>query len=898
MWLRRLAFLARRSRADRELDEELQFHLDQRTRMLEDEGLAPDDARLHARRTFGSTLRVRERAADVWAIRWLDVVTQDIRYALRGLRRSPTFALAVVGTLAIGIGATSSIYALVDRVLLRPLPYRDPDRLVLVFAAKPDAGQPQLPLSYPNFRDLRDRARSFSGLAGWTLANINLVGTSEPEQLQYALVTANLFDVLGVRPVVGRLFRASEDRPGTAPVVVMGHGLWQRRFGGDPAIVGRRIQLEDRAHEVVGVLPQEFHFASFPSETELWLPFGNDRAEWRPYARGASSMGVIGRLVPDTTTARAQAELSSIAGALAREDPFFNRGRLMRAVPLAEQASASVRAALLILTASVNLLLLVACVNVVNLLLARSAARRHELAIRAALGAGRLRLSVQLFVEHVVLALIGGGVALLVAEASARLLGHLPYNAPDLFTPYVVPLDALGIDVRVALFTLIVTIVAGLAVGLGPAIRASRPSAGQTLGAGVRATAEKGAIRLRGLLVSAEVALAVVLLVAMGATLAGLVRLERTPPGFDPSGVLTAHVTLPQSKYAQASRVSGFYDAVLARLRAAPEVSHATAAESVPFTGAAASTAFYVEGREPPPPDRRTHVHYRSVADGYFEGLGIRLIDGRTFTERDDERAPRVAIVNETLARQVFAGERVLGRRLALDFETMRFYRDRPPDRDIPAGMREIVGVVADVRHDGLGAPALPEMYVPASQRAVREMTLVVRGRGDPLALVSTVRAAVAAVDPDQPLTDVAPMIARITASLARPRFNTGLLVSFGLVALALSAVGIYGVTAYAVTQRTRDLGVHVALGATPRDVLALVLSRSLLLVLAGLAPGLVSGLAVGRLLSGLVYDVGSVSLITLAAVSVLVLLVAAAATLIPAHRALRVDPVTALRAE
>jgi putative ABC transport system permease protein len=896
--LRRLGFLFRRKQFDRELDEELRFHVEERARALEDEGLTPAAARARAGRELGGALRTRERAESVWTIRWWDALRQDLRYALRGLWRSPTFALAVIATLAIGIGATSAIFTLVDRVLLRPLPYDDPDQLALIVASKPDANQPRIPLSFPNFSDTRDRARSFSGLAAWTLGEVNLVGIAGPEQVQYGLVTSNFFDVLGVSPVLGRRFRPDEDRRGTAPVVLLSHGLWQRRFGGDRAIVGRRLQLEDRAHEIVGVLPQGFEFATFPARTELWLPFGLDRFEGRPFARGANALGAIGRLGPGVTMTAAQAELDTIAAALAREEPFFNRGRFMHASPLVEQASAGVRAALLVLSVSVGVLLLVACVNVVNLLLARSAARQRELAVRAALGAGRRRLAFQLLVEHLVLALIGGVAATGPAAASTGLLAGLPYNAPDLFTPYVAPLDALGIDGRALVFTLTATAVTGLIVGLGPALRGARLSGRHDLVSGGRITSDRQALRVRGLLVGAEVALSVVLLATMAVMLASLVKLQRTSPGFEPDGLLTAELRLPASKYGDPTRAAAFYDGLLARLRAMPGVLHAAAGEAVPFTGPAQSTSFYVEGRQPPPPDRRTHVHYRSVTDDYVETLGMRLVEGRTFTARDDGRAARVAMVNETLARQVFGGERAIGRRLAIDLEAMRFFRDRAPELDVAAGLREIVGIVGDVRQAGLGAPAAPELYIPAAQRVVRGHTLVVRGRGDPLALVGSVRAAVASLDADQPLTHVESMAGLVSASLVRPRFNTGLLVAFGLVALALAAVGIYGVTAYAVSQHTRDLGVHMALGATPRDVLALVFGRSAVVVAGGLAAGLAGAIAASRLLQRALADVEPVSPLALVTVAIVVVVVAAVATFVPARRAQRIDPVAALRAD
>lgn len=897
-WTRRLRMLINRRRLDRELDEELRFHASARARAFANDGLTEQDARDRARRDLGPALLLRERAGDVWRLRWLDALAQDVRFAVRGLRRSPTFALAVIGTFAIGIGAVTAIFTLVDRLLLRPLPYRDPAALVLITASKPDAGQPRIPLSYPNFADTRSRVRSLSGLAGWTVATINLVGAGDPEELQYGLATANLFDVLGVTPLLGRTFRADEDRPGTAPVAVIGHGLWQRRFGGDPSIVGRRIQLEDRAFEVVGVLPAGFEFASFPERTEIWMPFGNDRAPWRPFARGANALGAIGRLAPGVTLARAQAELDTVSAALAAAEPFFNRGRSMHATGLADQASASVRGALLVLAASVGVLLLMACVNVVNLLLARSASRQHELAVRAALGAGRRRLSAQLLVEHLVLAVAGGLAGAALAAGAVRALAQLPYHAPDLFTPYVAPLGDLAVDPRVLLFSMALTIAAGLVVGIGPAMRETRGLAAGDLITGARSSAARRTVRLRSLLVAAETALAVVLLIAMSAMLTSLVRLERAPTGFEPAGLVTADVRLPPAAYPQDHQVRAFFDAVLARLRATPGVAHAAAGEAVPFAGADQSTSFFVEGRQPPPPDRQTHVHHRVVSDDYFTTLGVRLVDGRFVDARDDAQSPRVALINEMLARQVFPGERAIGRRIAIDLEALRFHRDRAPELDIASGLRQIVGIVADVRGADPDQPTVPELYIPSAQRTIRQHTLVVRGAGDPLALVGAIRTAVAAVDRQQPLTRVSVMEGLVAASLARPRFDTGLLAAFGLIALTLAAVGIYGVTAYAVTQRTRDFGVHVALGATPREVLRLVAAQLLGLVCAGLIAGAVGGWAAVTVLRSAVPHVDAASPLNAIAVALAVLVVIAIAGFVPARRALRIDPVAALRAE
>lgn len=833
----------------------------------------------------------------------MDTLMKDIRYGFRTLLKSPGFTFISVLVLALGIGANTAIFSVINAVLLSALPFKEPDRLVLIWGSKPQQGRAQVPFSLPNFNDVQSQTKTLEAMSAWTLGRFNLTDgegatTVEPEQVQYALVSSNFFSTLGVSVKIGRAFRPDEEQPGQSRAVIISHSLWARRFNSDPNVLGKTITLDGQAYEVAGVLPADFTFLSFPKATEVWLPFGLDSFRDRKYARAVGSLGVIGRMKPGVGLAEAQAELDTIARRLEEQYPNFNKGWSVRAVPLHEQVTKSWRTALLVLFGAVGFVLLIACANVANLQLARVAARQKEIAIRAALGAGRLRIVRQLLTENILLATLGGSLGLLFALWGVDLLASFPYTTPSLFVPYDITREQIGIDARVLLFTVAVSVLTGVIFGLIPAFQASRTDLNEALketgsraGGGMRSGA-------RSSLVVAEIAISLMLLVGAGLMIKSFLRLQRVDPGFKPDNVLTMDINLPQTKYRENEQINLFYRELIERVRALPGVTSVGAGEYLPLSGFDSTTGIFIDGRPLPAPGESQEAHNRNVTPDYFNALGISLRAGRFFTERDNGDSPKVAIINETMAQRYWPRENPIGKRVALNFEAMKFHPDRAPDLDIPSGMREIVGVVADVRHTGLMTAPVPEMYVPFEQRPIRDMTLVVRASGDPLALTGAVRQQVLSTDPDQPVANITTMAQLLSASVAQPRFNFMLLTVFACVALALAAVGIYGVISYSVAQRTREIGIRMALGAQASDVLRLVLGQGFRLILLGLALGLLAALALTRVLAGLLFEVKPTDPLTYGAIALLLAGVAALACYVPARRAAKVDPMVALRYE
>jgi putative ABC transport system permease protein len=837
----------------------------------------------------------------------MQTLLQDLRYGARMLLKNPGFTLIAVVTLAMGIGATTAIFSVVNATLLRPLPFRQPERLALFWGSKPRTNMPQLPLSLPNFNDVRAQCQTCESLSAWTIGHANLTRSNlaqgaEPERVQYAIVSADFFATLGVQPLLGRAFRAEEDNPGNSPAVIVSHSLWRRRFGADPALVGNTITLDGQPREVCGVLPEGFRFASFPKETEIWLPIGLDPFRDRKYARGASALGAIARLKPGVSLAAAQTELDDISRRLEQAEPFFNTGWRLHAVALGEQASGKLRRGLLVLLGAVAFLLLIACVNVANLQLARSTARRRELAIRVALGAGRSRIVRQLLVESMLLALLGGGAGVLLAWWGVDLFALIPYNAPNLFTPYIVAPEQIGIDGRALGFTCLLALLTGVLFGLAPALQT-----GQAAKANLPMALKEGGSRAgdatnvvgrgRDLLVVAEVALALALLIGAGLMIRSFARLQQVEPGFDPKNVLTFDLNLPESKY-QRPQAEQFYERLLERLAAAPGVIAAGAVEYLPLSGLDGNTGLLIEGRPKPAPGERIFAHQRVVTPDYFRAMGMRLRQGRVFTAADNDKAPRVAAINETMARRYWPGENPIGKRAALDFEAMRFYPDRAPDFDLALGLREIVGVVADVKHTGLAGETVPEFYAPLAQRPARNMTLVVRTAADPVGMLGVARNEVLALDKDQPIANASTMSEWLAASVAQPRFNFLLMTVFAAIALLLAALGIYGVMAWTVAQRTQEIGIRMALGAQTSDVLKMIIKRGMTLTLVGVALGLIASFALTRLMETLLFSVSATDPLTFSLIALLLTAVATLACYIPARRAAKVDPMVALKCE
>ncbi|HXW06196.1 MAG TPA: ABC transporter permease [Vicinamibacterales bacterium] len=848
----------------------------------------------------------------------------DFRYALRGLRRSPGFTGTAVLTLALGIGGTSAVFTVVNRLLLDPLPFEGSDRLVLIWGSKPHEGQPEIPFSQPDFEDLRTEARSFAAIGAWASGRGALTATEEhgrtptdtrrqprsqetgagslespePERVQFAVVTSNFFDLFGTRPVVGRTFRPEEERRGSDPVVLISDGLWRRRFAQSPGVIGGTLRLDGRVFAIVGVLPADFRFLTFPENTDVWLPLGSDPSAGRAFARGMRSLGVIGRLADGVTLPQARSEADGIASRLAAAYPRFNTGRRFAVVPLREQVARGVRVAALVFLAGVAIVLLVACANVAGLLLARGSSRLRELAIRATLGASRWRLARQQFAESVVLAASGGLAGLLLATWLVDLIVQLPFRTDSVYVPYSVPRTAIAVDGVVLLFTVLISGGTALLFGLAPAMAGSRWADRDALRTSGRVTAGRRHRRLRAVLVTGEVALALVLLVTASLTVRSFSRLQQVDPGFSTENVLTMQVTLSPASYAAPAAIERYYREALDRLQRLPGVEAAGAVEFLPLAGLDSSTGFYIEGRPAPARADEQQAHPRSASAEYFRALGIQVVRGRAFSAADTASSPRVAVINETMARRFWPGEDAIGRRIALDFETMRFFPDRPPVFDIPAGMREIVGIVRDVRHASLQAAPVPELYTPAAQRPVRDMTLVVRGSGEPSSLAGAMRERLRTIDQQQPLGRIVPASGLVADSTARQRSTFVVLTVFAAVALTLATVGIYGLLAYSVVQRRSELGVRLALGGQPRHVRTLILREGLALAALGVAIGIPASIAVAYGIRALLVGVAPTDPMSLGGSVALILAVAAAAGYVPAKTATGIDPLAALRAE
>jgi putative ABC transport system permease protein len=819
----------------------------------------------------------------------------DLRHAYRALRRAPGFATVAIVTLALGIGANAAIFSVLNGVLLRPLPFDEADRLVLISMTRPGSGDDRWPFSYPDYADLQERSGSFDGMAAWTLGRFNFT-SGEPELLHYGVVTSRFFSVLRVQPALGRDFRVEDDRVGAPAIAIISHGLWQRQLGRDPGAVGRSIRLNGRPFEIVGIMPAGFRFLTFRKDTDVWLPLGSDPFVDRRYARSLYGMAVLARLAPGVTIASAQADVDAVAQQLASERTE-NRGRGMAVFSLRDQAVGTLEPALQVLMAAVGLVLLIACANVANLVLARAASRRREMAVRAALGAGRVRLLRHLLAEHLLIAFAGGSLGLFLASWSLDLFALVPAAAPSLFAPYSVGSDAVAIDGRVLLFTAGISLGTTFLFGFGPALRGARTSLSPDLQArGDSAPPHEQ--RTRSALVVVEVALATALLVGAGLLARTLFSLQRVDPGFDTDRAVSFDVILPAPRYAAPAASRTFFTEAVDRLAALPEVASAGAVEFLPLAGIDSATGLVIEGRPPEPPGREIQIHYRSATPGYFSAIGMRLVQGRGFAASDNETAPRVALVNETMARRLWPGEDPIGRRVALIIESLRYRPDGPPTRDVAAGMREIVGIVGDVRHGGLDAEAFPEMYVPFAQRPGREMTLVVRTDADAGVVIAQGRRIVSALDPEQPISNEGAVADLVSASIARPRFNAVLLAVFTALAVLLAGVGVYGVIAFSVARRIPEIGIRIALGGTGRDIAALVVGQGLRLSLIGLALGLMAAFALSRLLSGLLFGVTSRDPVVFAGAAGVLAAVALAASVVPAWRATRVDPMSALRSE
>jgi predicted permease len=876
VWSRFRAWAGRDPDRTDELDEEIRFHLAEEARLRVERGMTPSEAEASARCDFGNVLRVREVTRAMWAGRALDTLGQDVRFAWRTLHHSPGFALVTVATLAVAIGATTALFTVVNAVVLRPLRLPDPGRLVMVFERSP-AGNPANAVSPYNYLDWRARARSFDGLALMQQIPMNVVGRDDADQVRGLLVSGEFFEVLGVPPLLGRTIRRGEDAPDLPPLVVLGHDLWRRRYGASAAVIGAPVMVNGAPHEVVGVMPPSFSLPGI--EGQLFVPVQINPA--KP-ARGRS-FTVLARIREGVSLETAQAEMTAIAAALAAERPDSNRNWGATVVGLRDHAIGPVRGPLLMLLAAVLCVLLIACANIACLLAMRASARAREMDVRRALGAGRWRLVHQLAVESLLLALLGGGLGLLLAR----------WGVPGIVAlfPASFPLpraEEIGLDGRVLAATAALTLGAGLLFGILPGLQAGRGRVTDVLQAGGRAVST-GA-RARAHLVTAEVTLAVVLVVAAGLLSRSLAHLYAIDPGFRPEQVVTAPLLLLPAKYGDPVRRGAVVGQMLERLRAIPGVTAAGSIHFLPLAGIGSNTGVHRLDRPAPAPGEGASADVSVIAPGYFRAMGIPLLSGRDFEERDTFPAPRVAVVNRAFGRRFFPGEEPVGRRIHVSWGGS-LGRTVPPEF-------EIVGMVGDTRHAALHAEPVPTVFLNHAQEPGYMASLVVRTTADPSALAAELRRQVRAVDPEQGLLWVRPMEGVLADSIARPRLQAVLVDAFAVLALGMACLGLYGVLAYSVEQRRRELGVRMVVGAAPRAILGLVVGEGLRLTGTGLVLGLVVALVVTRPLATLLYGVQPTDPRVFAGVSALLLAVSAAAAYRPARRAMKVDPVAALRDE
>ncbi|HEV8497242.1 MAG TPA: ABC transporter permease [Gemmatimonadaceae bacterium] len=879
-WLRYLNFWRRDPRRD--VDDEIRFHIEMRVRDLVARGMASDEARRIAERDFGDaravraeTLRIdermlrRERRGE-----WRGAIVRDARVGLRSLRKSPVFAATAVLCAALGIGVTAAVVSAAYAILVRPLPYRDADRLVAMYGANPARGIKGSNISWPDFIAWRDDTRAFSAIGIWTWTSATLSGDgSEAERVDGAEVSANLFPILGVQPVIGRNFVADEETPGHNHEVLLSDRLWRRRFGAEKGLVGKTITVDGRAYTVVGVMPPNFNF---PERGDVWVPFSTTAANEAHGNRGYA--GAIGRLAPGATLATARADFHRIDANLERAFPDENFGWHADLVPMRDDLVGDLKQPLKVFLGAVALVLLLVCANVANLMLARGATRGREVAIRSAMGASRARIAGQLFTESLLISAFGGLAGIAIAWLGVRLL---KFGFPDQVPPFFI---SLKLEPLTLAFIAAVTLITGLLFGLIPAFRVAKVDVNSALRDGSRGAGD-GAhrSRLRRTLVVVEIALSVVL--AVGAML--LVRSYRnlagTDLGFSEHGILSARIYLPEASYPTRAHSAAFFGELLERLRQLPGVTAVGSAQGIPFGGWNVQMNVNIEGDPPPRRGEELEAHFQLVTPDYFKAIGVGLVRGRWFTPADRDSLAPVALVNERMVAQQFGGRDPIGRRLRLG----------------PGSpWATIVGIIRDFRHYRLPQPMPPAVYYPYAARPSRQQTIVVRTGGDPNALVPSLRAAVRELDPNVALQQVQTFDEAVSRSLWRQRLQSNVLSIFAALSLGLACLGLYGVISYAVAQRTRELGVRVALGATRRNVLMLVFGESGRLVLTGVAVGLTAAYFSARILRTLLYGVEATDVPTFAFVAGVLGVISLVAAAIPARRAARVDPIVAMRAD
>jgi putative ABC transport system permease protein len=814
----------------------------------------------------------------------------DLKFAIRQLLKNPGFTAVAVLTLALGIGANTGIFSVVNAVLLKALPYHEPERIMMLWTDNPsmNLGFHELPPAPPDLLDWRNQAQSFEQIAAFKTKLADLSEQGEPERVGGVLVTANFFSLLGVQPMFGRVFSTDEEQPGKNQVAIISHGLWQRRFGGDANIIGQLITLNHERWAIIGVMPPGFSFprgAEMPSgyalmaQTDVWLPYAAGQEYW--LNSDSREFIAMGRLKPGVTLARAQAEMTGIAQRQAQAYPKTHAGWTVHLRPLARQVAGKTRPVLFVLLGAVALVLLIACANVANLLLCRSAARRKEMAVRAAIGAGRGRIIRQLLSESVLLALLGGGIGLVLGAWGVRvILAFSPPNIPHL--------DETTLDGRVLLFSLVVSLATGIIFGLAPACHATKFNLSEALNADGRSGTAAGRHHTHRLLVISEVALAVILLTGAALMVQSLAHLQAVDPGFKPQRVAAFDVGLNGANYDNPARWRQFYRNARERLRNIPGVRAAAAISNLPLGEVESLNYLFVEGTPPPSAGNAPLVEDRKITPGYFATMGVSLVRGRDFTDNDAPGQPNVCIINDTLAREFFSGADPIGKRL-------KMARTDEPEHP----WFTIVGIAGDVRSYGLDVKPRPQICTTVEQNTDNYMSLIVRADALPAtALEGAIRTAMKSLDPTLAVANFRTMESLVSNAMARPRFSTFLLGLFAATALVLTMVGLYGVVAYAVNQRTREIGIRIALGASQRRILALVVRQGMFPALLGLAIGISGALALTGLLANQLYEVKPTDPLTFLCVITVLLLVALAACFLPAWRAAGVNPTEALRYE
>ncbi|MGE0129997.1 MAG: ABC transporter permease [Blastocatellales bacterium] len=798
---------------------------------------------------------------------------QDLRYGARMLMKQPGFTFVAIVTLALGIGANTAIFSVVNAVLLRPLPYEESERLVVLHETNPQQGRDEMNISYPNFTDWRARSQSFEQMAAFRSGGIILTGKNEPARLQATVVSADFFALLRVKPLRGRAFLPEEDKVGGAPVVVVSHAFWQSRFGGDENLVGQQITLNGKSNTVVGVMPPGFVFPA-GDETEVWMPLGPLADQMQN--RAVHVLIALGRLKQGVELRQAQAELQSIANRIQQQYPSADPGHGAQLISSFESVAKNARPALLVLLIAVGFLLLIACANVANLLLARAEVRQKEIAIRSALGASRGRIVRQLLTESLLLAIAGGALGLLLAWWGIdALAGSLPDDLPRA--------KEIGVDRVVLGFTVALSVLTGMIFGIIPALTIAKSALSETLKEGGRTSAGFGRGRIRGALIVSEVALSLALLAGAGLLIKSFWRLMQVNPGFQTGHLLTLNVTLLGDKYEESAPVISFFRELPARLGALPGVKAVSAVSSLPISGGDGNGNLTIEGREFPPAQTPA-ASFRRILPNYFSAMGIPLKQGREFDERDTG-VEKVVIINEGMARRFWPDGGAVGKRIKVG----------PPQNE---PWLTIVGVVGDVKNIGLEADALLATYEPHPQRPWSTMNLAIRTETEPLSLAAAVRAELRAMEKNLLIRTPSTMDERIRLSVAPRRFNMALLVVFAALALLLAGAGVYGVMSYTVTQRTHEIGVRMALGAGAIDVLKLIVRQGMKLIIIGALIGLAGAFALTRMMTSLLYGVSATDPVTFIAVALLLTGVALLACWIPARRAAKVDPMIALRCE